>query len=100
MSRNSTLTRRLKENLLRLYRATTGVSVEDRRAARKKTSIFTAGYRHLWSSDPPAVHTTGFIYEWTRPDVYVPLILVVYSCYTANSRTSLMCRLLVRMMSW
>ena len=26
---------------------------------RKKTSIFTAGDRHLCSSDPPAVHTTG-----------------------------------------
>ena len=44
------------------------------------------------SSDPPAVHTTGFIYEWTRPDVYVPSISVVYSRYTTNSRTSLMCR--------
>ena len=41
------------------------------------------------SSDPPAVHTTGFIYEWTRPDVYVPSISVVYSRYMANSRTSL-----------
>ena len=51
------------------------------------------------SSDPPAVHTTGFIYEWTRPDVYVPSISVVYSRYTANSRTSL-CVADVRMMSW
>ena len=57
------------------------------------------------SSDPPAVHTTGFIYEWTRPDVYVPSISVGYSRYTANSRTSLMCRLrthdeLVEMAVW
>ena len=51
------------------------------------------------SSDPPAVHTNGFIYEWTRPDVYVPSISVVYSRYMANSRTSL-CVADVRMMSW
>ena len=57
--RNSMLVISLVENLLRFYRATTGVSVDDRRAARKKTSIFTAGYRHLWIGGKPAEAMQG-----------------------------------------
>jgi len=88
VSRNSTLVRSLVENLLRFYRATTGVSVEDRRAARKKTSIFTPAMVTYMSSDPPAVHTTAFGYEFTRPDIYVPSLSVHHSWQTGFSTTS------------
>ena len=37
------------------------------------------------SSDPSAVHTTDFIYEWNRPGIYLPSISAVYSRSTALS---------------
>ena len=55
---------------------------------RKKTSIFTAGYGHLCSSDPPAVHTTGRGREWPPPYVYAPSISVAHSYQTAISTNS------------
>ena len=40
------------------------------------------------SSDPPAVHTTAFGYEFTRPDIYVPSLSVAHGRQTGISTTS------------
>ena len=77
----------LGEFLLTFHRATTCIWSEDHGGARKKVRSLPPNIVTLRARNPSAVHTTDSLYEWTRPDVYVPLESVAYSPLTATSTT-------------